>query len=74
MRETTRSFKIAGDWVKIQTWYLQSRKQACQPHRTATVGAFNALFASHVALYGKGGQPDELRVPKIAAAWETARR
>ena len=36
-RKTTKSRMIAGDWAKIQTWYLKSRKQSCQPHRTATV-------------------------------------
>jgi hypothetical protein len=74
VRKTTKSLKIALDWAKIQTWYLQSRKQAFQPHRSATVGVFNALFAIYATLYGRSGQPEELRVPQIAAAWETVMR
>lgn len=74
VRKTTKGLRIAGDLAKIQTWYLQSRKQAYQPYRTATVGVFNAFFASHATLYGRGGQPDKLRVPQIAAAWETVMR
>jgi hypothetical protein len=74
VRKTKKNLKITGDWDKIQTWYLQSRKQACQPPRTATVSVFNALFGSHATLYGRGGQPDELRVPQVAAAWESVMR
>jgi hypothetical protein len=47
VRKTTKSLKIAGDWAKIQTCYLQSRKQACQPHRTARVDVFN-LYPANV--------------------------
>jgi hypothetical protein len=57
VRKTTKGLRIAGDLAKIQTWYLQSRKQAYQPYRTATVGVLmRSLLAMRHYMAGVANQ------------------